>query len=101
MGDLVEKGQFPRDAPVTAFRLPGSHDAATYGSGLESFSYQCQEKNIYDQMMSGQRAFDIRLAKDEDSNKFIPVHGIAKNTADGTWASFCIFIEDGINDLDP
>lgn len=89
MGDLVAKGIVPATAAVTEFRYPGSHDAATYGSGLESFSYQCQDKNFYDQMMTGQRCFDLRLAPAEDKKKFIPVHGIAKNTADGMSCRGC------------
>lgn len=85
MGDLVEKKLDPETAktiPVTWFCYPGSHDAATYGEGLADFSYQCQDKNLYEQMKVGQRCFDIRLAPTKDGHKFIPVHGVAKNTAD-------------------
>ena len=83
MGDLIKNNHVPETASVTEFRYPGSHDCATYGSGIESFSYQCQDKNLYEQMKTGQRFFDLRMAQDEGGKKFIPVHGIAKNTADG------------------
>ena len=85
MGDLVNKkldADRRVEISVTEFRYPGSHDAATYGEGLADFSYQCQDKNLYDQMMTGQRAFDIRLAPEDKGKKFIPIHGAAKNTAD-------------------
>ena len=85
MGDLTSKKLNPEKAKeikVTGFIYPGSHDCATYGEGLEDFSYQCQEKNLYDQMMMGQRCFDLRLAPGDDHPKFIPVHGVAKHTAD-------------------
>lgn len=85
MGDLVQKKLDPEAAKtkaVTDFRYPGSHDAATYGEGIADFSYQCQEKNLYEQMMVGQRCFDIRVAATDNGKKFIPVHGVAKNTAD-------------------
>lgn len=84
MGDLVKKGNVPGSALITEFAYPGSHDCATYGSGAASFSYQCQDKDLYEQMKVGQRAFDLRLAPDEGKDgKFIPIHGVAKNTADG------------------
>ena len=85
MGDLVQKKLEPEKAasiPITWFAYPGSHDAATYKEGLADFSYQCQEKNLYEQMMVGQRAFDLRLAQAEGGKKFIPVHGVAKGTGD-------------------
>ena len=83
MGDLTSKKLDPELAktiPVTWFAYPGSHDAATYGSGMADFSYQCQEKNLYEQMKIGQRIFDLRLTP--KGNKFIPCHGAAKGTAD-------------------
>ena len=83
MGDLVSKNIIPGTASITEFVYPGSHDCATYKSGLESFSYQCQEKNLYEQMKVGQRMFDLRMAQKEGGKKFIPVHGIAKETGDG------------------
>lgn len=83
MGDLISKNHISPSSAVTDFRYPGSHDCATYKSGLASFSYQCQEKNLYEQMKVGQRMFDLRLAQVEGGKKFIPVHGIAKNTGDG------------------
>lgn len=86
MGDLVQKNIVPGSSLVTEFIYPGSHDCATYKDGLESFSYQCQEVNLYEQMKKGQRMFDLRLAKAEGKEKFIPVHGIAKNTGDGEQA---------------
>ena len=86
MGDLVKKNPALDNAKVTDFVYPGSHDCATYKSGLESFSYQCQEKNLYEQMKVGQRMFDLRMAQKEGAKKFIPVHGIAKETGDGTSA---------------
>ena len=85
MGDLTSKKLDPELAktiPVTWFAYPGSHDAATYGKGLADFSYQCQEKNLFEQMQVGQRAFDIRLAIKEGGKKFVPCHGAAKGTAD-------------------
>lgn len=85
MGDLVEKKLDPELAktiPVTWFCFPGSHDAATYKDGLADFSYQCQEENLYQQMMTGNRSFDLRLAPAEKADKFIAVHGIAKGTGD-------------------
>ncbi|KAK5171481.1 uncharacterized protein LTR77_004626 [Saxophila tyrrhenica] len=85
MGDLVSKKLDPELAktiPVTWFCFPGSHDAATYKDGLADFSYQCQEKNLYDQMMTGNRSFDLRLAPGKDNTHFIAVHGVAKNTGD-------------------
>jgi hypothetical protein len=83
MGDLVKNKLDPELAKtitVTWFVYPGSHDCATYKDGLADFSYQCQEKNLYEQMKTGQRAFDLRLAPKDD--KFIPVHGVAKGTGD-------------------
>ena len=85
MGDLVSKKLDPELAktiPVTWFCYPGSHDAATYKDGLADFSYQCQEKNLYEQMMTGNRSFDLRLAPGKDGTHFIAVHGVAKNTGD-------------------
>jgi hypothetical protein len=85
MGDLTSKKLDPELAKtisVTWFIYPGSHDAATYKSGLADFSYQCQEKNLYEQMMTGQRAFDLRLAPENGGKTFMAVHGVAKNTAD-------------------
>lgn len=84
MGDLVQKKDPSlAQAKLTDFIYPGSHDAATYGEGMEDFSYQCQDKNLYEQMVLGQRYFDLRLAPDQKvKKKFIPVHGIAKHTAD-------------------
>ena len=85
MGDLVSKkidGELAKTIPVTWFVYPGSHDAATYGSGLGDFSYQCQEKNLYEQMKVGNRIFDLRLTPKDNGNKFIPCHGAAKGTAD-------------------
>jgi hypothetical protein len=85
MGDLTSKKLDPELAktiPVTWFCYPGSHDCATYKDGLADFSYQCQEENLYQQMMMGNRAFDLRLAPAEKAEKFISVHGIAKGTGD-------------------
>lgn len=85
MGDFVEKKLNPerqQSIRVTDFLYPGSHDAATYGRGIAQFSYECQDKSLYDQMMVGQRAFDIRLGPVDGGKKFQPVHGIAKGTAD-------------------
>ena len=65
MGDFVEKKLDPerqKSFLITDFVYPGSHDAATYGSGAASFSYQCQDKSLYAQMMVGQRIFDLRLS---------------------------------------
>ena len=84
MGDLTSKKLDPelvKTIPVTWFVLPGSHDCATYKDGLADFSYQCQEKNLEEQLKAGQRAFDLRLTY-TDKKKFIPVHGVAKGTGD-------------------
>ena len=83
MGDLTSKKLNPelaKSIPVTWFVYPGSHDCATYKDGLADFSYQCQEKSMYEQMKVGQRCFDLRLAP--SGQKFIPIHGVAKNTGD-------------------
>ncbi|KAK3705989.1 hypothetical protein LTR37_012983 [Vermiconidia calcicola] len=85
MGDLVSKKLDPELAktiPVTWFCYPGSHDAATYGKGIAEFSYKCQDKSLYEQMMTGQRMFDIRLAPEHGGKNFQAVHGAAKGTAD-------------------
>ena len=83
MGDFIKRLNPERKQSfrVTDFILPGSHDCATYGEGIEDFSYQCQNKTLYEQMMTGQRFFDLRVAPEKDKKKFIPVHGIAKHTA--------------------
>ena len=85
MGDFVQKKLGPerqKNIRITDFHYPGSHDAATYGHGIAEFSYECQDKSLYEQMMVGQRAFDIRLGVVDGGKKFRPVHGIAKGTAD-------------------
>ena len=84
MGDLVQKKLDPELAKkisVTWFVYPGSHDCATYKDGLADFSYQCQDKNLEEQLKVGQRAFDLRMTYTKD-HKFVPVHGIAKGTGD-------------------
>lgn len=55
--------------------IPGTHDCVTQFVQLPN-KYQCQDKNIYEQLCMGVRALDIRVASKR--NRLVMVHAITK-----------------------
>ena len=55
----------PASATLDSISLPGTHDSGTYPAGANQITFsdlvQTQSLNIYQQLLSGIRAFDIRV----------------------------------------
>lgn len=84
--DLVRRTPEARLWKLSKFRIPGTHNSATFGSGtgwtkMFKSSWKCQDRDLYDQLMCGIRYLDIRLAL-EDDGLWWPCHGIARKTGD-------------------
>lgn len=62
-GGVVKKGI---DMPISDINLPGTHDSAAIQTGIlqriGKVFFNCQRKSITDQLFSGVRLLDIRLA---------------------------------------
>lgn len=63
------------DKCLLELNIPGTHDCVTQYVQLSYFA-KCQSKNIYEQLMCGARALDIRVESRGDNLKM--VHGITK-----------------------
>lgn len=66
--------------PLSKISLPGTHDSGTTYISL-SYSSQCQNTTISEQLMQGFRVLDIRLVVSEDKNsgekRLCIMHGIS------------------------
>ncbi|KAM3422413.1 hypothetical protein BST61_g2764 [Cercospora zeina] len=83
MHDLCNMKPEAQDWPIAKFKIPGTHDSCTWGTGATDWSWRCQDYDLYEQMKRGIREFDIRLTSEKvnDYYKFIPHHDFIKNTA--------------------
>ncbi len=79
----------PDNTYLSELNIPGSHDAGTAnvdGSSCEGYNIAaCQKYFIDEQLIAGIRAFDIRLAWDNDLDTIVLSHGplICRNKAYG------------------
>jgi hypothetical protein len=48
--------------PLKKMVLPATHDAGMYPASLNGFAGKCQDLNIYEQLKSGCRFFDLRVS---------------------------------------
>ena len=85
------------DPQVYTLDMPGAHDSATYRASFGSY-YQCQTKNITDQLNWGVRVLDIRLkmGSEDDVRGF---RQLLTAHEDHTYDSFGIILNQCINFL--
>lgn len=69
----------PNNIDVFKLNLCGTHDCVTQFVQIPHF-FQCQNKNIYEQLNLGIRALDIRVAS--KNGRLVTVHGMAKTFAE-------------------
>lgn len=86
MHDLTTQNPSTRLWKITNFRLPGTHNSATYGQGTSwtaffSGNWRCQDVDLYVQLTRGIRYLDVRLRREQDGSWW-PCHGIARKTGD-------------------
>ena len=86
---------------ISSITIPGTHDSAT-AHITPGYFLQCQKLGFSDQLYSGFRYLDIRLAVDEDkegnvSLKFI--HAFGKCRKSGSPFSGTLHLEDALSDV--
>ncbi|KAF2754044.1 PLC-like phosphodiesterase [Pseudovirgaria hyperparasitica] len=84
---------------VAKWHLPGSHDTATYGKGTFPtnafrWNWNCQAKNVHEQLLAGARFLDLRFGIESDGHWW-PCHGIAYKTGDR------LELSNGVNEQAP
>lgn len=96
-------GLLPDESYLSSITIPGTHDSAT-AHIFPSFFLQCQSLEFKDQLESGYRYLDIRLALDETDDgtrlKFIHAFGTCK--ADKSFLNLfgdTLYLEDVLSDV--
>lgn len=96
---MEDLGYLIRDMPITAIKMPGTHDSATYGITPQSRAASgqaaaklstvtgdprqwtvTQTKTILEQLICGCRFLDIRVSYEEKEGRFFMHHGLLANS---------------------
>ncbi len=94
--------QVEDDRYLSEISIPGTHDSGTAYVSIP-YGAQCQSTDIYQQLIQGYRALDLRLVLKEDEDtgekRLCIMHGISHARVEASWNSDYLYLEDVLNQI--